>query len=173
MLPADAEKIVTDVLRREGGLTFTDRADDRGGPTFAGITQRSWDAYRAKWGVLGPASVRDLNEPTVRAFYHREHVDAVRGLIDATLAGLVADCSVNHGAARAAKWLQSAVGSVTDGILGPLTIDLANRYPDRAYRAVLTMRFRFYATIATDQLPADPDAPNLRGWINRACEFVR
>lgn len=172
MLPEDAARIVNNLLRREGGLVFTNRADDRGGPTFAGVTQGAWDDYRRRWQVLGPASVKDLNEATVRAFYQRTHVDPLMGLDDYSLADLVADATVQHGS-RGIKWLQSAVGAITDGLMGGRTTQLANMRPAAAYAAVLTMRLRFYATIATDQLPADPDAPNLRGWINRVCEFIR
>lgn len=172
MRPDDAERIVTNLIRREGGFVFTNRKDDRGGATFAGVTQAAWDTYRRRWGVLGPSSVGDLNPPTVRAFYQREHVDPLMGLEDLSLAGLVADSTVQHGA-RGVRWLQSAVGAATDGIMGTHTTELANRRPVEAYAAVLGMRIRFYATIATDQLPADPDAPNLRGWLNRICEFIR
>jgi hypothetical protein len=41
---------------------------------------------------------------------------------------------------------------------------------------VLRTRLKFYAKIATDQRDkpgGDPDAVNLPGWINRACEFIR
>lgn len=172
MLPDDAERIVTNLIRREGGFVFTNRKDDRGGATFAGVTQAAWDTYRRRWSVLGPVSVADLNEATVRAFYQREHVHHVMGLDNFALADLVADSTVQHGA-RGVRWLQSAVGAITDGIMGDHTATLANLRPIEAYAAVFTMRLRFYATIATDQLPADPDAVNLRGWISRLCEFVR
>lgn len=172
MRPDDAERIVTNLIRREGGFVFTNRQGDRGGATFAGVTQAAWDTYRRRWQILGPASVADLNEATVRAFYQREHVQPVMGLDDFSLADLVADSTVQHGT-RGVRWLQSAVGAITDGLMGGATATLANMRPVEAYAAVLKMRLRFYGTIATDQLPADPDAVNLRGWLNRVCEFIR
>jgi lysozyme family protein len=35
---------------------------------------------------------------------------------------VVFDAAVNSGPSRAAKWLQSAVGAVPDGIIGPATL---------------------------------------------------
>lgn len=173
----DTVAIVTDILRREGGDKFTDRPDDRGGPTKFGITQSAWDSYAAKHpDRVGTRLVQGLTEPMAREFYAVEHVAPFAArLTDAALVGLMVDCSVNHGHQRAVRWLQSAVGVVVDGKMGPHTAGLANKNPG-AYADVLRTRLRFYARIATDQRDkpgGDPDAWALPGWINRACEFVR
>lgn len=164
--------IVDDILRREGSA-FTDHPNDRGGPTKYGITQSAWDSYVARRpDRVGTRLVSGLTEPMAREYYEAEHVTPWAPLQDAELRALLADCSVNHGPGRAVRWLQSALaGADVDGRLGPQTVGLANRTPG-AYAAVLRTRFRFYAQIATDQAN-DPDAVFLRGWINRACEFVR
>ena len=167
--------IVGDILRREGSQ-FTNRPNDRGGPTKYGVTQAAWDDYVARQDRAPTRLVQGLTEAMAREFYAVEHVQPFQTrLQDAELVALLADCSVNHGRSRAVRWLQSAVGAKVDGALGPVTATLANQSPG-AYAAVLRTRFKFYAQIATDQrrLPGgDPDAENLAGWINRACEFVR
>lgn len=173
----NSDAIVSDIIHREGGLVFTNRPTDRGGPTFAGITQTSWDDYVAKSPTTAPCrSVEALTEPAVRKFYHDVFVDPLaERLTDVELIALVADCGVCHGKTRAARWLQSAIGAAPDGVIGPGTAALANVQPG-AYASVLRTRLAFLAHIATDQrdLPGgDPDAVNLPGWIARAGLFIR
>ena len=178
------DQIIDAILRREGSA-YTNRKSDRGGPTKYGITQKSWEPHRdrlAKRGDWPSLHVCDLTESEARLFYISEHVAPFAWLKDDNLRELLVDCSVNHGTRRATIWLQQAAGVKADGVIGPVTRaavkpraetfgDYSNHL--RLHRDVLRTRFKFYATIASDQLPADPDLPNLRGWINRACEFIR
>jgi lysozyme family protein len=169
--------IIGDILRREGGDKFTNNPADRGGPTKFGVTQSAWDSYVAKHpDRVGTRLVQGLDEAMAREFYQVEHVAPFAArLRDQALVALLVDCSVNHGRVRAVRWLQSAVGAVVDGKMGPKTAALADATPG-AYADVLRTRLRFYARIATDQRDkpgGDPDAWALAGWINRACEFVR
>jgi len=164
--------VVDDILRREGPQ-FTNRPNDRGGPTKYGITQSAWDSYVADHPNRAPCRlVEALTEPMAREFYEVVHIGPWASLNDAALRALMADCSVLHGRARATRWLQAAVGAPQDAIMGPVTYVLANQVP-LAYPTVLAYRIKFLAKIATDQGPNDPDAGNLVGWINRACEFLR
>ena len=175
----DRDALVSDIIRREGGMVFTNKTTDRGGATFAGITQTAWDDYIAKDRANAPcARVEALGQfpDAVRKFYRDVYVDPLADrLIDVALIDLVADCGVCHGKARAARWLQLAVGAMPDGIIGNGTAALANATPG-AYASVLRTRFAFLAQIATDQRDqpgGDPDAVNLPGWIARAGLFIR
>jgi lysozyme family protein len=169
------DQIVDAIIRREGGDQYTDRPSDRGGPTKFGITQRAWNHYLSTFiPVIGyPMHVRDLTLEKAREFYEREHVAPFAWIADDSLRELAIDSSVNHGRGRATKWLQQSAKVTLDGVIGPKTRAAVNTRPGAVYVALLRLRFAFYALIASDQLPADPDLPNLRGWINRACEFIR
>lgn len=164
-------RILNDILRREGS-EFTDRPSDRGGPTKFGITQSSWDDYRLTRPAL-PVSVRDIDRMDAERFYLNEYIKPLEWLEAERLHALMVDCAVNHGKHRAVSWLQEIVGVKVDGIDGERTIRATKLWsPRELYAALLRRRFNFYAEIASDQLPADPDLPNLRGWISRATEFI-
>jgi lysozyme family protein len=172
------DQIIDEIIRREGGDQFTDRPSDRGGPTKYGITQKAWDDYLNAHGYARDATlppfVRDIDRTAARHFYFAMHVTPFVWIVDDALRELVVDCSVNHGRTRATRWLQLAAGVEPDGVIGPKTRAAANTSSaHELYVDILRRRFRFYALIASDQLPADPDLPNLRGWIARACEFIR
>ena len=174
------EEIITEILRREGS-EYTNRANDRGGPTKFGITQRSWTGYFSTHTGQLPIQVKDLTEAQARQFYRDEYIGPLAWIVDDEIKGLAVDCAVNHGLGRAVMWLQEIVGTPIDGKIGPRTRAAINgTVPDvdytpayrKIYRDLLRKRFKFYAEIVTDQRN-DPDLPNLRGWINRACEFIR
>lgn len=60
---ATPAQIVDDILRREGS-TFTDRPNDRGGPTKYGVTQTAWDDYVGGHPERAPVRlVQALSEP--------------------------------------------------------------------------------------------------------------
>jgi lysozyme family protein len=174
-------QIIDAVLRREGS-SFTDDPKDRGGATKYGITQSAWAKYiTAKLDRRAyPNHVRDLTEANAREFYKTEYCDAFAWVASSKLRALVIDCAINHGTYRTVRWVQIASGLPDDGIVGPQT-RAAFEAPrtfgeyvrhDTVYAAVLKTRFQFYAQIATDQAN-DPDVRFLRGWIARACEFIR
>ncbi len=162
------DEIIDGILRREGS-TFTDRSDDRGGSTKYGITQRTWDEYRNRF-TDEPTSVADITEPDARLFYSSMYVRPLSWIVEFGLRELVIDCAVNHGATRAVKWLQEAAGVKADGIIGPMTRAAVNTgSPFMLHADVLRTRLCFYADIVV----SDPSQlSNLRGWINRACEFI-
>ena len=162
-------KIIDDILRREGSV-FTDHPADRGGPTKFGITQRSWDGYRRGLGNEAPTSVRDLTAADARAFYWVEFVEPCEWIKSPSLRELVVDCTINHGPTLPIRWLQRATNQTPDGILGPKTRAAANALGDDIYADVLRERFKHYAALVVRD---DSLIVFLRGWINRACEFIR
>lgn len=170
------DEIIDRILEREGEA-FTNRPSDRGGPTKFGITQRAWSEYLelGRPPVITaalPRHVRDIAEHNARDFYRAMHVEPFAWVECNSVRELVIDCSVNHGRGRAIRWLQAAADVAPDGAIGPMTRAAVNLPVVPVYARLLSTRFKFYAQIASDQ-PNDPDLPNLRGWINRACEFIR
>lgn len=164
----DAEKIIDDIIRREGG--FVDHPDDRGGPTKYGITQATLAEFRT-FGAT-PEDVRELTETEAREIYRFQYIHNPRfdQIQSPMLAGLVIDCGVNHGTKRAARWLQEAAGVTSDGVIGPVTLQAVNSgNASHLYRAVLARRFRFYGQIITKD---HSQAVFAAGWMNRAAEFL-
>lgn len=108
------------VLVHEGG--FVNHPKDPGGATNMGITQRVYDADRARRGQP-QQSVRLITNDEVRSIYKRQYWNAVRG--DDLPWGVdyaVYDFAVNSGPSRAVKFLQEVVGVAQDGIIGEITL---------------------------------------------------
>jgi len=126
------ERIIDDILQREGGGTFTNNPADRGGPTRFGITQ----AKAREHGYNGP--MQALTETMARAIYRQDfivgpHFDAVMA-IDPNVAVELIDTGVNMGTAVAATFLQRWLNAfndtgtryaelVVDGQIGNKTLD--------------------------------------------------
>jgi lysozyme family protein len=166
-------ELITEILKREGWDTYTNKASDRGGPTKWGITQKSWSAYIGRAATID--EIKAITEQQARGFYYTEYIVKPNfSLIDDDFVQeFVVDCAVNHGVFRASSWLQEAIGAKVDGRVGPKTLELLRaRNPVATLLLLIGIRGRFYAKIASDQLPADPDLPNLRGWINRLMGFT-
>jgi len=150
------------ILKREGGNV--DDPDDLGGETHFGITM----PFASQWRIPWPPTLDDA-----RAGYRRMLAGTkIDQIPDYATFDLVADCAVNHGDSRAAKWFQIALGVAADGIIGPNTLLAAqNRIAvwHRVFATVLTERLHFYAAICVN----DPTQLKfLVGWINRATEFL-
>lgn len=162
------KQLIDDILRREGG--FVDHEDDRGGATNHGITQDTLARWRGH--PVSVDDVRNLTRDEAAEIYAARYVLEPRfdGIEHDDLAALVVDCGVNHGPARAARWLQAAADVTVDGMVGPVTLAAANSQDgDTLYRAVLAERCRFYGRLIT----RDPSqAVFAAGWANRVAEFI-
>lgn len=111
------------VLAHEGG--FVNHPKDPGGATNRGVTQKVYDAYRARQGQP-TRSVRAITASEIADIYERQYWDAIRG--DDLPSGLdyaVFDYAVNSGPRRAAMDLQRELGFAgkdVDGIIGQITL---------------------------------------------------
>ncbi len=113
-------KALVELLVLEGGLV--DNPADPGGRTNLGVTQRTLDAWRAKYPGL-PATVDELTPDLVAAPYKAEFWDAVRGdELPAAIASCLFKQAVNQGPARAVQALQSSLQLRPDGDFGPVTL---------------------------------------------------
>jgi len=151
------------VLESEGG--FVHHAADRGGPTNCGITQRTYDAWRADGGQP-PRPVQDIQSDEIQAIYHRNYW--VAGKCDALPwpASLVHfDGWVNHKPIDAARVLQRALSVRADGIIGPITLGAADKaVPAELCNRMLWERLHLYDRIV------DYDRSQsafFRGWVKR------
>lgn len=156
-------KALSLTLGLEGG--FVDDPADRGGATNHGITQATYDNYRASLGIsLQP--VTNITDDEVERIYHDNYwmpgkCDALPEPIDA----VHFDSCVNLGVSRAARLLQSAVGVAADGVIGPQTLAaVAAGDPGELASALCDKRAEFYQQI----VQARPDQSRfLKGWLNR------
>jgi lysozyme family protein len=111
--------LVERVFREEGGLA--DHKKDPGGLTNYGVTQGRFSRWCTSKG-LPVESVARITRKEAEAIY-REEWEAIQGpQLPVGVDWATFDAAVNSGPARAAKWLQGAVGEKMDGVIGPRTI---------------------------------------------------
>lgn len=126
MTASNFERVLPLVLKHEGG--WADDPDDPGGATMRGITIATYAAYRGR--PVTKAELRAITDREIAEIYRRRYWDVVRA--DELPSGLdyaVFDAAVNSGSARAARWLQAAVGATADGKVGPQTLAAAKVAP--------------------------------------------
>ena len=142
------------LLDWEGGVS--DHAADPGGVTVRGITLRLVRALRLDFDGDGRptrADLRAMGEADTVAVYRRHFWEAVAGDdLPGPVAFVVADAAVNQGPARAARFLQRAVGAAPDGVVGPRTL-AATRWawaedPRRVIRDIAARRAVHYSGLA-------------------------
>lgn len=164
------EDIIRRVLRYEGG--FVNDPLDRGGATNRGITAATLGAWRKLGRAATVDEVRDMPEAEAIAIYTRNYIErpSFDRIADMNLRMITVDAGVLHGTARAAKWLQIALGVGADGAIGNRTItalDAAN--PARIVRQMLAARYAFFGDI----LAANPAQKRFaRGWFARVTDLL-
>ncbi|RUX96139.1 MULTISPECIES: glycoside hydrolase family 108 protein [unclassified Mesorhizobium] len=155
------------VLAHEGG--YSNHAQDPGGPTMKGVTQRVYDGYRKGKG-LATRSVKGITADELNAIYDHQYWDAVQG--DALPAGVdyvLFDGAVNSGPGRSIMWLQQALGPVytgrIDGVMGMGTLAAlkAINNNDALIDRICDARMNFLRRLSTF-------ATFGRGWSARVAE---
>lgn len=108
------------VLQHEGG--YVNLKADPGGATNKGVTQKTYDAYRAGLG-MPKQSVREIGEDEVAQIYREQYAKPI--WFDRLPSGVdyaLFDFAVNSGVSRAVKMIQGIVGVRQDGIMGNQTL---------------------------------------------------
>ena len=116
---------VSKVLIHEGG--FVNHPKDPGGITNMGVTKRVYEEWVGH--EVSEQDMKDLTEDDVRPIYKKNYWDRVKG--DKLPDGLdlcVFDFGVNAGTGRAAKYLQTMIGTTADGGIGPNTLKALKAY---------------------------------------------
>lgn len=154
------------VLRSEGGYV-NDKAD-RGGATMMGVTQQTYDGYRAKHR-LPKKPVKGIQHSEVEEIYRSGYWNPCKcDQLPPKLAILLFDYAINSGPARACKALQVVLGfqgKDVDGALGQKSFAAIAKWKDEALcDALLEYRADFYRRI----IKGDPTQRRFeRGWMNR------
>ena len=117
------DKCLETILHHEGG--YVNHPEDPGGETNLGVTKRVYQ----EWG--GTKDMKDLTFDDVAPIYKKNYWDKMK--CDDLPSGLdlcVFDFGVNAGPGRAAKYLQTLIGTVADGGIGPNTLAKLKEYTD-------------------------------------------
>lgn len=160
------ERCLRFVLHEEGGLA--DVKGDHGGRTNLGISSETFETAKER-GLVKAARVDDLTAADAEHVYWSLFWIEPRCYeFHAPLDLLAFDAFVQHRPHVAAEMMQTAVGSVPDGIIGPKTIDAALKVdPVSAIERYVYARERFYRQLAHE----DPTQVRfLKGWLNRVAE---
>jgi lysozyme family protein len=155
------ERLIGKVLEREGG--YVNDPADPGGETKYGITKRSYPTLNIKNLTL---------EQAKEIYYHDWWLRLRCGDIqDDQVAQKLLDTCVNVGKTAGVKILQRALCDlgqkvVVDGIIGPQTIDAANREdPSWLLFAMRTRQAEYYQEL----IRHNPKLARFwRGWEKRA-----
>lgn len=146
------------ILHHEGG--YVNHPKDPGGETNLGVTKRVYEEFG------GTKDMRDLTVEDVEPIYKKNYWDRIKA--DELPSGLdlaVFDWAVNSGTGRAAKKLQSMIGTVADGGIGPNTLRTLNDYIDEhgleaTIENYAEVRQDFYESLSTFETFG-------RGWTRR------
>ena len=161
MAAANYDKCLETILHHEGG--YVNHPKDPGGETNLGVTKRVYE----EWG--GTKDMKDLLVEDVAPIYRKNYWDKLKG--DDLPSGLdlcVFDFGVNAGPGRAAKYLQTMIGTVADGGIGPNTLKKVNEYVEKhglevTIRDYQNRRQGYYESLSTFETFG-------RGWTRRVDE---
>lgn len=127
------------VIGHEG--SYVDHPNDPGGETKYGISKRSYPNVDIKNLMLDQAKAIYFKD-----FWNRLKCDEMPDIVRYPLF----DAAVNSGVSQAVKWLQEAVNSKPDGIIGPNTL-LAVKFQDSQVvtRKMIGKRLTFMTRLNT------------------------
>ena len=144
------------VLKSEGG--WVNNPQDPGGETNLGVTKRVWEEY-----VGHPVeSLKKLTKDDVAPLYEQKYWRPCYGeVLPRGLDFVMFSMAVNAGSGRTVKLLQSTIGCVPDGVIGPRT----RRLISNGNSATLITQFsearrEYYRTLKTFPIFG-------KGWLAR------
>lgn len=126
------------VLKHEGG--YVNHPRDPGGITNLGVTIGTWSSWLGRPAT--DAEMRNLTPRHVAPLYEKRYwKPVVFDGMDFGIALQVFDFGVNAGPRRARRLLQKAVGTVADGIYGPMTKRAFKKYIEKHGERKLIERY--------------------------------
>ena len=158
------DKCLQAILHHEGG--YVNHPKDPGGETNLGVTKRVYE----EWG--GTKNMKELTFEDVAPIYKKNYWHKVQG--DSLPGGLdlcVFDFGVNAGPGRAAKYLQTQIGTIADGGIGPNTLAKLDEYMQTvdirtAIQKYQDVRLDYYKQLKTFETFG-------RGWTRRVEETTQ
>jgi len=163
-MKSNYDKCLKTILHHEGG--YVNHPKDPGGETNLGVTKRVYQEHG------GTKDMKDLLVEDVAPIYKKGYWDRMKG--DDLPGGLdlcVFDFGVNAGPSRAAKFLQSMIGTTVDGGIGPNTLAKVEEYvretgEHESVKNYQEMRQKYYERLPTF-------ATFGKGWTRRVEETTK
>ena len=163
-MQANYDKCLETILHHEGG--YVNHPKDPGGETNLGVTKRVYEEFG------GTKDMKELTVEDVAPIYKKGYWDKMRG--DDLPNGLdlcVFDFGVNAGPGRAAKYLQTMIGTVADGGIGPNTLKAVEAYVsehgiEKSIKNFQEARQEYYEKLSTF-------ATFGKGWTRRVEETTK
>ena len=155
------DKCLEIILHHEGG--YVNHPKDPGGETNLGVTKRVYEEFG------GTKDMKELTVEDVAPIYKKGYWDKLRANdLPKGLDLCVFDFGVNAGPGRAAKYLQTMIGTVADGGIGPNTLKKLDEYLDEngleeTIKNYQANRQRYYEKLSTFKTFG-------RGWTRRVDE---
>lgn len=148
------DEAVKRVIKSEGG--YVNHPSDPGGETKFGISRRAYPHE----------DIKGMTETRAAEIYRRDYWDrlSLDALPEAVRYPLF-DLAVNSGVTMAAKLLQRAVGVRDDGVIGPATIEAAQRLKSASAARLSATRLLFLTDLSTF-------AQFGRGWTRRVAQIL-
>ena len=160
-MQSNYDKSLKAILHHEGG--YVNHPKDPGGETNLGVTKRVYEEHG------GTKDMKELTVEDVAPIYKKGYWDKMKG--DDLPGGLdlcVFDFGVNAGPGRSAKYLQTMIGTVADGGIGPNTLKAVNAYVsqhgiEKSIENFQEARQGYYEKLSTFETFG-------RGWTRRVTE---
>jgi lysozyme family protein len=149
------------ILHHEGG--YVNHPKDPGGETNLGVTKRVYEDFG------GTKDMKDLTVEDVAPIYEKNYWGRMKyDDIPSGLGLCVFDFGVNAGTGRSAKYLQTMIGTVADGGIGPNTLRALGNYIESegietAIKNFQEARQSYYESLSTFETFG-------RGWTRRVEE---
>lgn len=167
-LQSSYDAAITNVLKSEGGATYTNHPADPGGPTKYGVTLKDVRLYVDRNGTA--ETVRELSRDQALTIYHDKYWmhRCVRGdLLPAGVDYSIFDYAVNAGTGRPGVVLRRLLAVNTDrcDMSDALVAIVIKKDSTNIIRAIADERRRFYGNL----IAARPSLGVFRtGWMARA-----
>ena len=163
----DLEKALDFLLAEEGG--WSNHPSDKGGATFNGVTQGTYDDWRSRVKKLPKQSVRKASAEEIKELYDVMYWRAAAcDRLPWPINYLTFDAAVNSGVSRCVRWTQAGLGLEQDGKVGPATRAAAQKAVDEGdsskLLAIVDSRVEFLARLV-QRSPSQ--AAFLLGWWRR------
>ncbi len=153
------------VLKVEGG--WSNHKDDKGGPTYKGITLNTYRTAKrggliSQNGANEIEALKNLTTAQISSIYEELYWKKTGcQYFPLSISIALFDAAVNHGPTKAVKLLQSAIGAVVDGEVGPESISLTNKeILKTTLDSFITVRRSHYKKLKQFNIFG-------KGWLNR------
>jgi len=171
---ANIDLLVPKILKWEGEWIFVDDPDDAGGATKNGVTLATWQTVGYDKNHDGHIDKEDIKLLTVddfklvlKKFWDTFKADEIH---NQSIAETCVDWLWGSGK-NAITLVQRSLKVVPDGMVGPVTINAINNYPDQEhlFGLIKAERVMFILRI----IEANPSQHKFyQGWINRIYSYT-